>query len=97
MEFEIEQLKHLFDLAKVKSSPEEMEKLLKNIQSILHHVHQLNDVDTRGVDPCVHVNLGLKIELGEDVEGELMHHDELMQNAPDAVGGMVRVPPILNP
>lgn len=42
---------HVVKLANLRLSEDEVEKFSKQLRDILHHVDQLHEVDTSGVDP----------------------------------------------
>lgn len=91
-------VKYLADLSRIAVSPEEEESLLKDLQKILHHVEQLNELDTSQVEPCTYVNKSLsQTPLREDVVEETLTRDVFLKGAPDQIGGMLRVPPVLKP
>lgn len=61
-------------------------------------MHQLNEIDTEGVAPCRFVSKEmLKNEMREDVLGEVLTREQFLSNAPDQIGGMIRIPPVLKP
>lgn len=93
--FNKEDLKKLTKLCHIECSPEEEERLLKNMLSILNYIDQLQEVNTE-------VTLGKHNPLDcpanvmeEDIEEESLNRDEFLSNAPSHVGGMVRIPPVI--
>ena len=88
-------LKDLTKLCRIHCSEEDEERLLGDLQSILDLVEQLHTVDTEGVTPCNHVIPSMVNCMRDDVVGDVTPRDVFMRNAPDKVGGMVRVPPVI--
>ena len=95
MHFDKDSLKHLSKLCRIECNDKEIEKLHANLEAILSHIDQLEEIDTRGVEPCVHVNSKQTLFLEPDEIAQLIKHQDLIRNAPDSIGGMVKVPPIL--
>ena len=95
MHFDKDSLKHLSRLCRIDCNDEEIEKLHVNLEAILSHIDQLDEIETRGVAPCLHVNSEQTLTLEEDEPRDPIKHQDLLRNAPDSVGGMVKVPPIL--
>lgn len=46
-----QQVAHVAKLANLPLTDEELKKFTQQLQDILHHIDQLNEVDTTGVDP----------------------------------------------
>lgn len=94
--FSKETLRRTAQLCRLKLSPEEEEAYLKQIQRIIEYVAELGEVDTEGVSPCAHVVEGMTNEMREDEEGILLSREEYLKNAPDQIGGMIRIPAIFD-
>lgn len=88
-------IKHLMQLSRIQCTEEEEEKLLADLGSILDYVKQLQEIDTSQVQPCSHVLEDLTAFMRDDIPGEVMPRELLMANAPDVIGGMIRVPKVL--
>ena len=95
MRFDKEALKRLAHLARIDCSEEEFEKLRLNLDSILSHIDQLEEVETRGIEEFTHVSEDQTLVMEEDRTRDLLDHSTLLSNSPDSVGGMVKVPPFL--
>ncbi|MGZ3732725.1 MAG: Asp-tRNA(Asn)/Glu-tRNA(Gln) amidotransferase subunit GatC [Parachlamydiaceae bacterium] len=88
-------IKKLTKLSRIQCSEAEEEKLLSDLQRILAYVDQLNEIDTDNVAPCNHVLAEISnVERDDHVDNSLSR-DVFLANAPDKVGGMVRVPSVL--
>jgi len=87
---------HLKKLCRIECTPEEEEAILLSLQKVLTYVEQLNEVNTEGVPSCNYVLRGmLKNRTRADEVKNLLSRESFLANAPDQVGGMVRVPPVL--
>ena len=60
------QVKHIAKLARLQLTPEEVEKMAKELTSILQYVDMLSEVDTTNVEPIAQVT-GLTNALREDI------------------------------
>ncbi len=89
-------VKYLADLSRIAVSPEEEVSLLADLKKILNHIEQLNELDTSEVEPCTYVNKSLtETPLREDIAEETLTREQFLKGAPDQIGGMLRVPPVL--
>lgn len=84
----------LSSLCRIACRDEDKPALARDLTAILGHVDKLSQVPTEGVKECDHV-LGLTNVMRDDVVGEELPRDTFLGNAPDQVGGFVRVPPVI--
>ena len=97
-DFDHQTLEHLKALCRIECSKEENEALLERLNRVLEYTAQLDEVNTDGVKTCRYVLRGmLQNRMREDVPHNLLSREQFLGNAPDQIGGMVRVPPILKP
>ena len=85
----------LIQLSRINTSEAEEEKLLKDLSAIIDYVNLLEEVNTDDVPPCTMVLEDLGNVMREDVVSTIMPREKLLMNAPDQIGGMIRVPPVL--
>jgi aspartyl-tRNA(Asn)/glutamyl-tRNA(Gln) amidotransferase subunit C len=90
-----ETIRYLSKLSRIHCSEEDEEALLKDLQRILGYIEQLQNIDTEGVPACSHVIAGMNNVLRDDVVGDTMPRELFLNNAPEHVGGMIRVPTVL--
>ena len=95
MSFTEKDLKALERLARIKCTKDEEEELLKKLLSTLSQIEMLDELDIGNVKPCCRVSVSHEEFTREDEVGEIISREELLSNAPDAVAGMIRVPPIM--
>ncbi len=87
---------YLKKLCRIDCTPEEEQDILNSLQRILEYMGQLDEVNTEGVRSCNYVIPSMaKKKLREDEEKDLLSRDKFLNNAPDQIGGMVRVPPVM--
>ncbi len=85
----------LTSLSRIHTTQDEKTKLIKTLSSILSYAEQLQEVDTDDVPACNHVLENMKNVMREDEPGELLDSKVFLSNASSAVGGMIRVPPVI--
>lgn len=90
-----EMIHRLSRLSRIHTSEDEEEELLANLSSILDYAEQLQEVDTDHVPPCNMVLEELTNVTRTDEVKNVMPREKLLLNAPDQIGGMIRVPPVL--
>ena len=90
-----ETIKMLAQLCAIRCTPEEEEALLGDLEKIMAHFELLSEVDTENVEPCSHVLVGMVNVMREDEIGSTMPRKEFLDNSPDHVGGMIKVPPVI--
>ncbi|MBI2642456.1 MAG: Asp-tRNA(Asn)/Glu-tRNA(Gln) amidotransferase subunit GatC [Candidatus Wildermuthbacteria bacterium] len=87
-----EQVQHISSLARLKLTEEETEKFQKDLSSILEYFKVLNSLDTKDVQPLVHVLPLLSVEREDDAakaDPELAR--ELLDMAPNQDQGFLQV------
>jgi aspartyl-tRNA(Asn)/glutamyl-tRNA(Gln) amidotransferase subunit C len=90
-----EEIEKLSKLCRIACTEEEKEKLRQNLSKILKYVDQLKEIDTTDLPPCNTVSKELYSVLRDDEAKETLPRDAFLANAPAHVGGMVRVPPVI--
>lgn len=90
------EFEHLKKLCRIECTPEEESEILHSLQRVLTYVEQLKEVDTEGVASCNYVLRSmLRNKMREDEVKDLLSRDQFLDNVPDHIGGMVRVPPVM--
>ncbi|MBA3603565.1 MAG: Asp-tRNA(Asn)/Glu-tRNA(Gln) amidotransferase subunit GatC [Parachlamydiaceae bacterium] len=93
--FDRDTIKKLTKLSRIQCNEDEESQLLSDLQKILSYVELMNEVDTENVRPCTHVLEEMCNVERDDVVGEVMPREVFLANAPDKIGGMIRVPSIM--
>ena len=88
-----EEVKHVAKLARLELTDEEVNKYSQQLGSILEYVEQMNEVDTKGIEPMPHA-IPVYNVMREDVVKYEQTKEELMANAPFEEDGFFRVPKI---
>ncbi len=84
-------------LAHLELGPEEVERMQRDLDSILGYVDQLNELDTQNVEPMAQVLTETRpdVALREDTHRAGLPRDEALAAAPDADGVYVKVPKVI--
>ena len=78
-------------LAKLELSPLEREEAKKDMGRMLDYIDKLNELDTAGVEPMVHV-FSMNNVFREDVVTNKDDSDDILKNAPEKKDGAFKVP-----
>jgi aspartyl-tRNA(Asn)/glutamyl-tRNA(Gln) amidotransferase subunit C len=85
---------HVARLARLALSEEELDRFTGQLASVLRHAQDLSQADLAGVPPSAHP-LALRNVLRPDEPRPGLARHEVLGEAPEAEGGLFKVPPIL--
>ena len=94
MKLDTNTINKIAKLARISLSKEEANDLLKDMNSILDWVEQLNEVDTESVEPLANISsstLPQRIDEAKDINSS----DEILKNSPDKLEGYFAVPKVV--
>ncbi|NGX38121.1 MAG: Glutamyl-tRNA(Gln) amidotransferase subunit C [Chlamydiae bacterium] len=94
-EDEENQAAYLAGLCRIKLSEIEKETLGKSLKKILSYMDLIDEIPTDDTHSCTHVLETVNNVWAEDEIGPTLDRETFLKNAPDQVGGMVKVPPII--
>ncbi len=80
MEVTPELVDKLAQLARLEIKPDEKEKLLKDMQQMIGFIEKLNELDTTGIEPLVHLTTEINILRNDEVKTTATR-EEALQNA----------------
>ncbi|HWG49408.1 MAG TPA: Asp-tRNA(Asn)/Glu-tRNA(Gln) amidotransferase subunit GatC [Candidatus Acidoferrales bacterium] len=96
---------YVADLANLELTPEERERMVKDLGSILSYIERLNELDTSSVAPMAQVFTGSEAAgpaknaaaqaWREDVLAACLPHDEALRNAPVKDKDFFKVPKVI--
>jgi len=91
------EVRYVADLANLRLSDEEIQRLSKDLDEILGHMDTLNELDTSNVQPMAQVLSDAEetATLREDRERETLSNDAALANAPQAGSGYFKVPKVI--
>ncbi|WP_434812205.1 Asp-tRNA(Asn)/Glu-tRNA(Gln) amidotransferase subunit GatC [Microbacterium sp. bgisy189] len=87
-------VRHLGVLARIQLSDEEVTRLTDQLGVIVDNIAKVSEVATPDVAATSHP-IPMQNVFREDVVGDMLTVDEVLQNAPDAADGRFRVTAIL--
>ncbi len=87
----IEDLAHL---ARLRFNEDEKESVKKDLQNMIAFVEQLNEIDTRGVEPILHMSDTVNV-LREDIVKGSVSREEALKNAPLKDDEFFKVPTVI--
>jgi len=90
----IESVRHVAKLAALALSAEEENRMLGELNAILEHMEELNELDVSGVAPTFHA-VGTQVGLRPDLVAESLPRHELLAAAPAHEAGGFAVPKVL--
>ena len=91
------EVRYVADLAHLRLSPEEIQRMAKDMDEILSHMDKLNELDTSNVEPMAQV-LYDAVEtatLRADVERAPLSNAEATANAANSGAGFFKVPRVI--
>ncbi len=88
---------YLADLSRIHCTEEEEEQILEKLKKIVDYVELLQEVDTENVPPCTNVHQEMHNVMRKDevVSDRILPRERLLDNAPDKISGMIKVPPVI--
>ncbi|MDD1759351.1 MAG: Asp-tRNA(Asn)/Glu-tRNA(Gln) amidotransferase subunit GatC [Methanothrix sp.] len=87
-------VEHISWLASIKISDEEKDEFVEQFNSILEYFHQLDEVETDGVEPTYRV-VDLANIFREDIASKSLSQEEALKNAPRRENGYFKSPRIV--
>jgi aspartyl-tRNA(Asn)/glutamyl-tRNA(Gln) amidotransferase subunit C len=94
MAVSIRDVEHVAGLARLSFTGEEKEKLVGELNEILHYMEQLNRLDTTDVEPLSHV-IELSNVLRDDVLRPSLPRENILRNAPAKTERFFKVPKVI--
>jgi aspartyl-tRNA(Asn)/glutamyl-tRNA(Gln) amidotransferase subunit C len=94
MEVNDKLIENLSNLARLRFDTAEKEEIKKDLQRMITFVEKLNELDTTGVEPLIHMSETMNV-LREDILRGSVSRDEALKNAPSTDGTYFRVPKVI--
>jgi aspartyl-tRNA(Asn)/glutamyl-tRNA(Gln) amidotransferase subunit C len=89
-----EAVRHVARLARLALDEDELARMTPQLESILGYVAKIDQLDMRDVAPMAHA-LNVHNVLRDDVPGEALPLEQVLQNAPETDGRFFKVPKII--
>jgi aspartyl-tRNA(Asn)/glutamyl-tRNA(Gln) amidotransferase subunit C len=92
-----EEVRYVADLANLRLSEEETQRMSHDLGQILTHIEQLNELDTSDVSPMAQVLFEEDeiAPLREDVPHKTLENEQALANAPTRGAGYFKVPRVI--
>lgn len=87
----IDKLAHL---SRLEFSKEEKEEIKNDLEKMIGFINKLNELDTTGVEPLLHMSENVNIFRKDTVEGEISRED-VFRNAPSHDDNFFKVPKVI--
>ncbi|MAJ07168.1 MAG: Asp-tRNA(Asn)/Glu-tRNA(Gln) amidotransferase GatCAB subunit C [Crocinitomicaceae bacterium] len=81
-------------LSKLKFNEDEMKLISNDLSKMLEFINQLQDLDTEGIDPLIHVNEEINNWREDQVQG-MISQEEALSNSPVKDGTYFKLPKVL--
>jgi aspartyl-tRNA(Asn)/glutamyl-tRNA(Gln) amidotransferase subunit C len=88
---ERDQVLHVAQLARLRLSDEEVERMSEELSSILDHIEKIGELDLDDVEPTSHV-IEVENVLRDDEPRPSWPRERMLEQAPDVAEGGFRVP-----
>ena len=98
----LEEVRHVADLANLELTAEELPRMARDLNAILGHIAQLNELDTTAIEPMAQVGEALGYTAA--IAGETLRPDAVkpsvdraavMAEAPESDGRFFKVPKVI--
>ncbi len=90
-----ESVKLLSQLCRIEVKEAELKPLVADLKRVLDYVDQLRTIDVNHLSPHSHMEEQGIGSLRKDEVKDHLARETFLANAPDQVGGMIRVPPVI--
>ena len=87
----IDKLAHL---SRLEFSSEEKEEIKNDLEKMIGFIDKLNELDTTGVEPLLHMSENVNVFRKDEVEGEISKED-VFRNAPMHDDNFFKVPKVI--
>lgn len=91
----LEEVKHIANLAKLSFNENQLIKLQKDLNKVLDYIDKLNELDLSNIEPLENINETENI-LKKDKEIKWLSTEEALQNAPRRTSNFFKVPKVIN-
>ena len=95
MKIDIKTIEKLASLSKLSFTKEELDLISKDMSKMVDFINQLDEIDTEGVEPLIHVNEGFN-SWREDEIGEMLDQKEALSNSPIKDSTYFKLPKVLD-
>ena len=94
MKLDTNTINKIAKLARIRLSEQEAKDLLRDMNSILDWVDQLNEVNTDTIEPLANISSSI-LPKRKDEANDINSTDEILKNSPDKLEGYFAVPKVV--
>lgn len=94
MSIDREDVRHVAELCRIGMDEIEMDRYVDELNEVLKFMAKLEELDTNGIEPTVHV-LPIQNVFRQDIVTEGLNVEDVLANAPDREDDCFKVPSIL--
>jgi aspartyl-tRNA(Asn)/glutamyl-tRNA(Gln) amidotransferase subunit C len=94
MKIDNEALQKIAHLARLELNSATQDKMLASLEGVLTWMEQLNEIDTTGVEPLIHISEEMNV-MRKDEALQTISHDQGLTNAPKRDANFFRVPKVI--
>lgn len=94
MKIDISEIERLAELSRLRLNDEEKNAAREDMERIIGFIDKLQQVDTTGIEPLVHVNNHVNV-LRDDVESQSVNKEDALKNAPSHDSDFFKIPKVL--
>ena len=94
MEVNDEMVDKLANLSRLQFNDTEKQSVKKDLQKMIQFVEKLNELDTTGIEPLLHMSDGVNLLREDEVQGSI-ERKEALKNAPEQDGVFFKVPKVI--
>jgi len=95
VKIDIKTIEKLASLSKLSFTKEELDLISKDMSKMVDFINQLDEIDTEGVEPLIHLNEEFN-NLREDEIREMLDLKEALSNSPIKDGTYFKLPKVLD-
>ncbi|MGE5328342.1 MAG: Asp-tRNA(Asn)/Glu-tRNA(Gln) amidotransferase subunit GatC [Deltaproteobacteria bacterium] len=94
MKLTVQEIEHVANLARLELTPEEKEKMMKDLAAIIDFADKLSEVNTDGIEPTAHI-LDMKNVFRKDETRPSYDVTDIIRNAPESTDNCIKVPKVV--
>jgi len=87
-------IEDLANLSRLEFNDQEKTDIKKDLEKMIRFVEKLNELNTTGVEPLLHMSSNLNILRNDEIQGSVTR-EEALKNAPDQDGVFFKVPKVI--
>ncbi len=87
-------IEKLSDLSRLKFNEDEKKEIKKDFQQMILLIDKMNELDTTGVEPLLHMTQEVNILREDEVKG-MISKEQALKNAPEQDGNFFKVPKVI--